>query len=306
MSDPRVVRGTTFQSSGGAPGSKTKKDLMSRTTGSINAGRSSKRATSPKSGGRRGSGATTTPSANAPVKDILEELTDRAIEVDDQEVNVKSAIMERPASPLFVPATVSKDAETQVLDGDLFNFDIEVEPLLEVLVGRTLFVAVEELKQEDEIADIRRRQLEFEGIRNVELAEVQRLEMEERRREDERIRREEQIVKRQEERNAVQHSIAAKKFAHEYLGGLTDNLFETLDREGHFADPVHAEILQQFLGPMGQHATRKLNEHYAAAALVDEMLTQALNDAQFVPTVVKWEDDEEARSGTASGYASKK
>lgn len=40
---------------------------------------------------------------------------------------------------------------TQIQPGDLFDFDLEVEPILEVLVGKTLHVAMLELMQEEEL-----------------------------------------------------------------------------------------------------------------------------------------------------------
>lgn len=44
------------------------------------------------------------------------------------------AFMDRPPSPLFVPAKSGVDADTQVVVGELFDFDLEVsvqEPLRE-------------------------------------------------------------------------------------------------------------------------------------------------------------------------------
>jgi hypothetical protein len=54
----------------------------------------------------------------------LEELTDRMPEasVDTQ----TDAFMDRPQTPLYVPQKSGIDAETQILEGDLFDFDFEV------------------------------------------------------------------------------------------------------------------------------------------------------------------------------------
>lgn len=41
--------------------------------------------------------------------------------------------MDRPPTPLFIPAKSGRDMETQIEEGDLFDFDFEVEPILEVL-----------------------------------------------------------------------------------------------------------------------------------------------------------------------------
>ena len=79
----------------------------------------------------------------------LEELSDRPVEVDAE--TQTQAFMDRPASPLFVPARTGHDVVTQILPGDLWDFDVEVEPILEVLVGKTLHVAMLEVMQEEEL-----------------------------------------------------------------------------------------------------------------------------------------------------------
>jgi hypothetical protein len=40
--------------------------------------------------------------------------------------------MDRPPTPLFMPSKSGVDVFTQIEGGDLFDFDAEVEPILEV------------------------------------------------------------------------------------------------------------------------------------------------------------------------------
>ena len=105
----------------------------------------------------------------------LEELSDKRPEVDEE--TQTDAYADRPPLPLFIPTKTGVDKETQVED-DLFDFDLEVEPILEVLVGKTLEQGMQEVLEEEELAAIRQRQEDFEQTRNAELAEVQRLEAE--------------------------------------------------------------------------------------------------------------------------------
>jgi hypothetical protein len=58
------------------------------------------------------------------------------------------ALLDRPTSPLFVPAKTGVDKATQIDTVELFDFDLEVEPLLEVLVGKTLQASTIELLDE--------------------------------------------------------------------------------------------------------------------------------------------------------------
>merc|ERR1719310_2455536 len=116
----------------------------------------------------------------------LEELTERTVEFEAE--TQTDFLLDRPPSPLFMPAKVGVDIETQIEDGELFDFDTEVEPVLEVLVGKTLEQSMMEVLEEEELDSIRRHQEEFEQLRNAELLEVQRMEAAEKRRADERDR----------------------------------------------------------------------------------------------------------------------
>lgn len=69
----------------------------------------------------------------------------------------------------------------------LFDFDLEVKPMLEVLVGKTIEQSLLEVMEEEELANLRASQYAYEEIRNVELAEVQRLEEQERRHREEKV-----------------------------------------------------------------------------------------------------------------------
>lgn len=86
----------------------------------------------------------------------LEELTDKPHEEDastqtdavmDRSLIVllfrvytcgKHSLITRPSIPLFVPAPSGESKETQIYENDLFDFDAEVEPILEVLIGKAI------------------------------------------------------------------------------------------------------------------------------------------------------------------------
>lgn len=57
------------------------------------------------------------------------------------------AKLDRPPPAIFIPQSSGVDAATQIEHGELFDFDFEVMPLLDVLVGRTLDQALSELGQ---------------------------------------------------------------------------------------------------------------------------------------------------------------
>lgn len=69
----------------------------------------------------------------------------------------------------------------------LFDFDKEVQPVLEVLVGKTIEQSLLEVMEEEELASLRAQQRAFQELRNNEMAEVERLQEQERRRSEEKV-----------------------------------------------------------------------------------------------------------------------
>lgn len=284
MYDARVVRGNTYGAK--VMSSSLKKELES-------SGRS-KMPRKNRTGGGMGSNKRfgTPPPVDGrahmtmQTEDFLEEITDRPVEQDVETQTLPS--MDRPASPLFVRAKIGFDVETQIEAGDLFDFDLEVEPILEVLVGKTIHVAMLELMQEEELEAIRLQQEEFEGIRNIELAEVQRLEAEIKRKAHERDRRVAQEKKRLEDRRRLEETIAARAFSNQFLGELHINVFDMLEEQGHFFDPVEREVEELFMPELIQRLCSGASAYEAASQIAFELVAAARSKAkEFEAEAVK-------------------
>ncbi len=65
------------------------------------------------------------------------------------------AFINRAPSPLYIPRKSGLDVATQIYDGELFDFNMEVSPILDVIVGKTLEQALMEVNEESELAIIR-------------------------------------------------------------------------------------------------------------------------------------------------------
>ena len=80
---------------------------------------------------------------------------------------------------------------TQIFDADaeLFDFDAEVEPMLNVLCLKTLEQARMEVLEEEELYIMKRQKKAYEEVRNAELIEAQRFEAAEARVKSEKERR---------------------------------------------------------------------------------------------------------------------
>jgi len=214
---------------------------------------------------------------------FLEELSDRPPETET--ATQTEAFLERPPSPLFVPAKTGVDKDTQIETGDLFDFDFEVVPILEVLVGKTLQLSMLELMEEEELATLRRRQREFEELRDAELGEIQRLESEAKRRFAEKQRRVTQEREQKAARQLLQEKVAARHFTRSYLSGLNDMVFDGLEESGHFFDPLQKEVAEQFMPWIFKAVVQNLNQITLARDSAEELLANALCHAERLQKV---------------------
>lgn len=212
--------------------------------------------------------------ADAQTENYLEELTDRPVEV--QAETQTEPFLDRPPSPLFMPAKSGVDKDTQIGARDLFDFDLEVKPILEVLVGKTLQVSMLELMEEEELEAIHKRQMEFEQMRNAELMEVQRLEAEASRRYAEKQRRLKQEKERKRLQEELQEKVSARSFAKNYLADLSEAVFTSLEETGHFYDPVHREVDEVFMPWLMAKVVDEVGAQNNSRALADELVKTAL------------------------------
>lgn len=225
----------------------------------------------------------------------LEEIADRIIEVDVE--CQTDAFLDRPPTPLFIPAKTGKDVATQILEGELFDFDLEVKPMLEVLVGKTIEQSLLEVMEEEELANLWASQHVYEELRSTELAEVQRLEEQERRHREEKERRKQQQWEVVYKHNETAQKVAARVFAQRYLADLLPSVFDSLRDGGYFYDPIERDIEMGFL-PWLMNEVEKTMEYSMVGRTVLDMLIREVVEKrlsmyehkEYPPPEVKPED----------------
>lgn len=292
MNDPRVVRGSTYAARIISQAQREDEDRLQEQARQHQK-KSSRR--------RKKQGRTASPEPvpgrshmYSQTDEYLEELVDRPPE--KEATTQTDALMDRPPSPLFMPAKIGVDKHTQIEPGDLFNFNVEVEPILEVLVGKTLEQAMDEVLEEEELANIRAHKAAFEQQRNIELAEVQRLEAEERRKAAEKQRRVDQENKRVRQEEEVMEKVAARGFAKSYLADLHTAVFDKLVGTGHFFDPVEREVDDVFMPWLHTATANVLDRVVAARSLADDLVHAALRAQQQQQSkYAVWVQQEEER-----------
>lgn len=140
--------------------------------------------------------------------------------------------LDRPPVPIFEPKMPAKEncKATQIYDGDaeLFDFNAEVEPMLNVLCLKTLEQARMEVLEENELTIMDSQKKEYEETRNAELIEAQRFEAAEKRVKDEQDRRKIQQKARKDERRFAHEKHVSRVKAKKYLSGLRTCAIQSL------------------------------------------------------------------------------
>lgn len=189
----------------------------------------------------------------------LEELTERTVEFEAE--TQTDFLLDRPPSPLFMPAKIGVDVDTQIMDGDLFDFDIEVEPVLEVLTGKTLEQSMMEVLEEEELDSLRRHQEDFEKKRNTEILEVQRMEAAEKRRADEMTRRMAQAAAQREQDLSVMRKVVARSVAAAHLSSLKERALAGLKDAGVFNSERQGAVETQFMPNLFKMVTAQMQQN---------------------------------------------
>ncbi|XP_069463989.1 radial spoke head protein 3 homolog [Ambystoma mexicanum] len=202
----------------------------------------------------------------------LEELADRVEEVDME--CQTDAFLDRPATPLFIPAKSGADVATQIEEGELFDFDIEVKPMLEVLIGKTIEQALLEVMEEEELANLRAIQRAFEELRNAELAEVQRLEEKERRHREEKERRLKEQREVLQKAKETAEKVAARAFAQRYLADLIPSVFSNLRDSGYFYDPVERDVETGFIPWLMAEVEKAMEKSILGRTMLDSLIRE--------------------------------
>jgi hypothetical protein len=148
-----------------------------------------------------------------------------------------------PTEPLFTPMSSGVDVATHIEPGDLFDFPLEVSPILDVIMDRSVSEALMEVLEEEELKEIAKYRSEFLQERNTMLATVQRMEAKEQREAMEAVRRKQQAQQAVEADAARSRELTARAVAKDFFNNLTDNMVTKMDHVGFFYDPSLKQVL---------------------------------------------------------------
>ena len=158
----------------------------------------------------------------------------------------------------FLPQKLGKDESTQIMDGDLFNFDIDVIPLLTVIVGKTIEQALLELEQEEEIANLREAKKMFAHHKNDDNKRIKNLEEREIQKKYNNDAKKEQRKAFREKRKTTQKQLISRVISKTYLRDIYKNAVSDLVYRGQFRNYTSA-IVKNTTNNILMTGTEKLN-----------------------------------------------
>ncbi|KYN00339.1 Radial spoke head protein 3 like protein [Cyphomyrmex costatus] len=208
---------------------------------------------------------------------FLEELTEKP---DESEVATQTDyFLEKPVLPNYYPdKVVGQDACTQIEPGELFDYDTEVQPILEVLVGKTIEQALIEVLEEEEIAALKEQQRRFHELRMAEKAEEQRLAEEDRRRreeKDQRLKQHEKAIKAQQE---TEERVAAAVLLTGYIAELLPSVLEGLQMSGYLLDEIKADVEEGFMPWLMKEVKKEMGNMIESRELLMEIIREILEN----------------------------
>ena len=140
-----------------------------------------------------------------------------------------------PPQPLLIwPKKTGIDVECQIEDGDLFNFDEEVQPLVHIIVSKTLEESRREVLEEEELKHVKQQQEKYKKLNEANDKRVKSIEDKEQKRFNEHNKKKEQKQKRIELTKTFQKKLQSRMKAKQYISKLKDDCYNSLSQRKTF------------------------------------------------------------------------
>ena len=220
---------------------------------------------------------------SGPDMDLLPFLT--ASDDKDNFTNVNTGIeissqtdtfLKRPVTPEYIPRKTGVDISTQVEDvRELFIFDKEVQPIVDVIVAKTLEQALFEVTSEEELGALSSEATKYTN-KNIEEANwmkerekhtVMEVRNEARKLDDALLHRANQI--------RVINYIAGIQMVGQIMPNILHNISENLYNNGTWERPEVVTVERFCLQPCVQEAKRRHKLYLEAQKIVDELMDDA-------------------------------
>ncbi len=185
----------------------------------------------------------------------------------------------KPQEPLIWPEKTGIDVETQVEDGDLFNFDIEVEPLVHIILSKTLEDSRREVLEEEEIKEIKEQQEKYKNYNLDDQNRVKNIEDNEKKRYDDMKMKKENKLKRLNMTKIFQMKLSSRTIAKKYISRLMKDSKKALTERAVFKNPQNNDFFTDLLPELQNLAENfNLNDYKVVDKLQEMLVYKYLNN----------------------------
>ena len=206
-----------------------------------------------------------------------EELSDHQNMVDEYDIEPDYYI-DRPPDAILIPNPEGEAKTTQIFDGDadLFDYENEVEPILQVLVGKSIEHARIEVIEQYEDLELQKHKRRFLQLKEAELMETQRLEEARGRKNDEIDRR--NLQQRTAKNSQVQSEkkVVARSFAKDFLRYFKRDTMNVLVDLGALRRPDQLSIGTTFVPQLYNQIKNDMQNHNDDQEQMDEILNDSM------------------------------
>ena len=152
----------------------------------------------------------------------------------------------KPPSPKYVPKKTGIDKITQIGDYDLFDYDREVQPILNVLLNKSVEQAILEVEEETELQEIRKFKQEYQKRQENNHAQW-----------DQEVKREISLIKqknktlnnaraKREQQIKTMHKLQCLNISKKFLSGCFDGTMTQLAEHSFWRDGFKDQLTVAF------------------------------------------------------------
>ncbi|KAH0576280.1 Radial-spoke protein [Spironucleus salmonicida] len=214
------------------------------------------------------------PTVQVQTAQFLEAFPDR---IEERTSNTQTDPMQECQQPApFRAPPQGVDKQTEILVGELFNFDLEVQPMLDVLIGAVLQQSLIEFADSEEIKAIRRAKVTLKQKKQAELQEIRRIEEAEKRKREEIQKRIGEDKKRVMQEEELARKCAAQVFARKFAMDLEKDVLVGLEAKGAFQSQLETAVTGKFVPEIILKGMEKAKQREGIHGILREILRLAV------------------------------
>jgi hypothetical protein len=207
----------------------------------------------------------------------LDELEDQSFSADAS-VQTDVGVTQRKA-PKFKKKVMGVSIGTSILPGELFDFDMSIDPILEVLVGKCVDQGSAEVLREQELKLLNATEREYSSRTRAAELEAKRL-MDET---EKRYKQKEQVLAQHRARHQAQKTMALKvisqNISKSFLAGLQNTVLGQLEEAAVMPDPARNQVDTIFLPWLFTEVNKRLAQIKSSHFILDDVLTRTVQAA---------------------------